>query len=131
MAKCKLLAFLLCDNATRDRHDGKVTLHGLFDRVIAPRTRRDVKIFYVYYRVIVEEPCAVLLRVIDPAGHEVSEGNRRDSLPERGPMQTVWSLSSAFFTRPGNYLLELGQETDNSEPLSLAQMRLAVEESEG
>jgi hypothetical protein len=127
--KCKLLAFLLCDNATRDR-DGKITLHGLFDRIIAPRSRRDVKIFYVYYRVVVEEPCAIALRVIDPAGHEVREGNRRDSLPELGPMQTVWSLSSTFFSQPGDYVLELGQETDNSELLKLAQMRLAVEESE-
>jgi hypothetical protein len=129
MAKARLLAFLLCDNATRDR-DGKISLHGVFDRIIAPRAHRDVKIFYVYYRVVVEQPCAVALKVIDPAGHEVHEGNRRDSLPELGPMQTVWSLSSAFFSQPGNYVLELRQETENSEPLTLAQMRLAVEESE-
>jgi len=129
MAKCKVLAFLLCDNATRDR-DGKITLHGLFDRIIAPRTRRDVMIFYVYYRVVVDEPCAIALRVIDPGGHEVCEANRRDSLPELGPMQTVWSLSSAFFSQPGDYVLELAQEADNSELRTLAKMRLAVEESE-
>jgi len=34
MAKVRLLAFLLCDNATRD-HDGKVTLQGIFDKIIA------------------------------------------------------------------------------------------------
>jgi hypothetical protein len=45
-------------------------------------------------------------------------------------MQTVWSLSSDFFNQPGDYVLELQQQTDNSEPLTLAQMRLAVEESE-
>jgi hypothetical protein len=129
MVKARVLAFLLCDNATRDR-DGKITLHGLFDRIIVPRTRRDEKNFYVYYRVVVEEPCAIALRVIDPAGHEVREGNRRDLLPELGPMQTVWSLSSDFFNQPGDYVLELQQQTDNSEPLTLAQMRLAVEESE-
>jgi hypothetical protein len=130
MAKCKLLAFLLCDNATRGP-DGKVTLQGLFDRIIAPRTPREAKLFFVYYRVVVEEPCGVALRVIDPAGHEVLEGNRRDSLPELGPMQTVWSLSSTFFRQPGNYFLELGQETDSSGLLTLAQVRLAVEVSEG
>jgi hypothetical protein len=130
MAKCKVLAFLLCDNATRDR-DGKVTLHGLFDKIIAPRVRRDVTIFYVYYRVVVEEPCAITLRVIDPGGHEVCEANRRDSLPDLGPMQTVWSLSSSFFSQPGDYVLELAQEADNSELITLAQMRLTVEESEG
>ena len=130
MAKCKLLAFLLCDNATRDR-DGKVTLHGLFDRIIAPRTPGEAKLFFVYYRVVVEEPCAIALRVIDPAGREVPEGSRRDSLPQLGPMQTVWSLSSTFISQPGNYVLELGQETDSSGLLTLAQIRLAVEVSEG
>jgi hypothetical protein len=129
MANCRLLAFLLCDNATRDR-DGKVTLHGLFDRIIAPRTPRDVKLFFVYYRVVVEEPCSIALRVIDPAGHEVP-GNWRDSLTGLGPMQTVWALSSTLFKQPGLYALELTQENDGSEPLSLAQMRLTVEESEG
>jgi len=87
-------------------------------------------IFYVYYRVVVDEPCAIALRVIDPGGHEVCEANRRDSLPELGPMQTVWSLSSAFFSQPGDYVLELAQEADNSELRTLAKMRLAVEESE-
>jgi hypothetical protein len=129
MAKARLLAFLLCDNATRDS-DGKISLHGVFDRIIAPRARRDVKIFYVYYRVVVEQPCAVALKVIDPADHEVHDGDRRDLLPALGPMQTVWSLSSAYFSQPGNYTLELRQETEDSEPLTLAQMRLSVQESE-
>jgi len=128
MAKCKLLAFLLCDNATRDR-DGKVTLHGLFDRIIAPRAPREAKLFFVYYRVVVEEPCAVGLRVIDPGGHEVP-GNWRDSLTDRGPMQTVWALTSTLFKQPGPYKIELTQGNGDSEPLSLAQMRLTVEESE-
>jgi hypothetical protein len=48
MVKCKLLAFLLCDNATRDR-DGKVSLHGLFDKLIAPRTRRWIAACAVRY----------------------------------------------------------------------------------
>ena len=129
MAKCKVLAFLLCDNATRGR-EGKVTLHGLFDRIIAPRAPTDVRLFFVYYRVVVEEPCAIALRVIDPQGHEVP-GNWHDSLTGRGPMQTVWALSSTLFKQPGPYALELTQENDGLEPLSLAQMRLTVEESEG
>jgi len=128
MAKARLLAFLLCDNATRDR-DGKVTLHGLFDRIIALRTSRDVRLFFVYYRFVVEEPCAVALRVIDPEGHEVP-GNWRDSLMELGPMQTIWALTSTLLKQPGPYVLELMQENSGSEPLSIAQMRLTVEESE-
>jgi len=129
MAKCKVLAFLLCENATRAQ-DGKVTLHGLFDRIIAPRPPRDVKLFFVYYRVVVEEPCTIALRVIDPQGHEVP-GNWRDSLTGLGPMQTVWALSSTLFKQPGLYALELTQENNGSEQVSLAQIRLTVQESEG
>jgi len=130
MAKARLLAFLLCDNATRDR-DGKVSLHGLFDRIIAPRDRRDERTFFVYYRVVVTEPCTIALKVIDPAGNEIPENYWRDSLTEPGPMQTIWALNSNLFKQPGPYALELMQENGDSEALSLAQMRLTVEESEG
>ena len=85
MAKARLLAFLLCDNATRDSA-GKVTLHGVFDTIIAPRTRGEIKLFFVCYRVVVEEPCAVALRVFDPEGHELAKSIRRDELPDRGPI---------------------------------------------
>jgi hypothetical protein len=57
-------------------------------------------------------------------------GNWRDSLTALGPMQTVWALSSTLFKQPGPYALELMQENGDSEPLSLAQMRLTVEERE-
>ena len=48
-----MLAFLLCENATKGR-DGKVTLHGLFDRIIIPRSTRDDKLFFVYYKIVVD-----------------------------------------------------------------------------
>jgi len=124
MAKAKLLAFLLCDKATQDRN-GKVTLHGLFDTIIAPRNQREVKNVFVYYRVVVEEPCTVTLRVIDPEGNEVP-GNWRDSLTELGPMQTVWALLTDLLKQPGSYTLELRQENGDSGPLPLAQVRLIV-----
>jgi hypothetical protein len=129
MAKCKVLAFLLCDNATRDR-DGKVTLHGLFDRIIAPRNTREVKTFFVYYRVVVIEPCKVALKVIDPNGNKTPEDYWRDSLTEPGPMQTVWALNSNLLKQPGLYSLELMQENGRSEPVTLAQMSLTLEERE-
>lgn len=127
MVKCRLLAFLVCDNATRDR-DGKVTLHGLFDRIIAPRSPREVKLFFVYYRVVVMESCTIALRVIDPEGCEIP-GNWRDTLSELGPMQTVWALTSTLLKQQGAYTLELMQENGDSESLTLAQMSLTVEES--
>jgi hypothetical protein len=128
MAKARLLAFLLCDSATRDRH-GKVTLHGLFDGIVAPRTPTEVKLFSVYYRVVVEEPCVISLKLTDPGGYEIP-GNWRDSLTELGPMQTVWALSSALLKQPGPYTLELMQENGGSERLSLAKMRLTLQENE-
>ena len=125
MAKARLLAFLICDDATRDR-DGKVTLHGLFDRIIAPRSPREARLFFVYYRVVVTEPCTIALRVTDPGGHRVP-GNWRDKLTELGPMQTVWAVTSTLLQQPGPYLLELIEDDEGVESLSLAQMRLTVE----
>lgn len=125
MAKCELLAFLVCENATKAR-DGNISLHGLFDRIIARRTPRD-KLFFVFYKVMVKEPCTVALRVVDPLGQEVP-GSWRDSLSEIGPIQTIWTLTSALFKHSGAYLLELRQETADSEPLSLARMTLVVDQ---
>jgi len=129
MAKCKLLAFLLCDCATQGS-DGKVTLHGLFDRVIVPQGSAPPKDFFVFYKVDVKEPCAVKLRVIDPGGHEIP-GNWRDSLSQIGPMQTVWALDTSRFMQPGPYVLELRQESDDSRALPLAHMLLIVEKEGG
>jgi hypothetical protein len=126
MAKCKLLAFLLCENATKAR-DGKVTLHGLFDRIIIPRNPREGRLFFVYYKVFVKEPCTIALRVVDPSGQEIP-GSWRDSLSEIGPIQTIWALISDLFKQPGSYVLELRQEAADAEPLSLASMILGVEQ---
>jgi len=129
MAKCKLLAFLLCDSATQDS-DGKVTLHGLFDRIILPQGSAPPKDFFVFYKVDVKEPCTVTLRVVDPVGNEIA-GNWRDSLSQVGPMQTVWALDTSRFMQPGRYVLELRQESDDSTALSLAHMLLIVEKEGG
>ncbi|MGB7590710.1 MAG: hypothetical protein WCD04_06940 [Terriglobia bacterium] len=129
MAKCKLLAFLLCDSATQDS-DGKVTLHGLFDRVILPHGSAPPKDFFVFYRVDVKEPCTVTLRVVDPVGNEIA-GNWRDSLSQIGPMQTVRALDTSRFMQPGRYVLELSQESDDLTALSLARMQLIVEKEGG
>jgi hypothetical protein len=129
MERCKLLAFLLCDSATQDS-DGKVTLHGLFDRVIVPPGAAPSKDFFVYYKVDVKEPCTVTLRVVGPGGNEIA-GNWRDSLSQIGPMQAVWALDSSRFMQPGRYLLELRQESDDLMALSLAHMLLIVEKERG
>jgi hypothetical protein len=125
MEKCELLAFLLCEKATLGP-DRKVTLYDLFDRIIVPRTPAKPKLFFVYYKVVVKEPCTVSLRVIDSLGREVP-GNWRDSLTQIGPMQAIWALTSSLFKQPGPYVLELKQETDDSEALSLATMLFLVD----
>jgi len=128
MLKCKLLAFLLCENATRGS-DGKVTLHGLFDRMIIPGARRDAKLFFVYYKIVVKDPCAVSLRVIylDQLNGEIP-GDWRDSFSELGPVQSIWALTTNLFKKPGKYALELRQEVQGSEPVSLASMLFVVDE---
>lgn len=125
MVKCKVLAFLLCERATREP-DGKASLHGLFDRIIIPRTPANPKLFFVYYKVVVTEPCEVSLKVTDSSGRDIT-GNWRESLTQIGPIQSVWALTSSLFTQPGQYFLELRQGADGSEMLSLASMLLVVE----
>jgi hypothetical protein len=129
MAKCKLLAFLLCDDATRSS-DGKVTLHGLFDRIILPQGSARPKVFFVFYKVDAEEPCIVTLRVVDPAGNEIL-GDWRDSLTQIGPIQNIWGLTTSRFVQPGRYVLELRQESDDLTVVSLADMLLIIEKEGG
>jgi hypothetical protein len=130
MVKCEVLAFLLCEKATRGR-DGKVTLDGLFDRIIAPRTFRDEKLFHVYYKIVVKEPCEVALKVVH-ASEPYSEipGPWRDSLSQTGPIQSHWVLSTKFFHQPGDYVLALMQMSDGSEPLQLASTIMVVDQGE-
>ncbi len=126
MAKAKVLAFLLCENATKGRDD-KVTLHGLFDRIIIPSTARNEKLFFVYYKIVVDGSCTVSLRVMHSSGQEI-RGNWRDSFSHLGPVQSIWGLASSLFNRPGNYVLELRQEIEGSEPVSLANMLFVVDQ---
>lgn len=126
MAKCKVLAFLLCENATKAR-DGKVTLHGLFDRINIPRAPRDEKLFFVYYKIVAEGACTVSLRVVHSSGEEIP-GNWRDSFSHLGPVQSLWALPSSLFKKPGNYVLELRQEIEGSEPLSLVSILFVVDQ---
>jgi len=44
-------------------------------------------------------------------------------------MQAIWALTSTLFKRPGRYVLELKQETDDSEVLSLATMLFVVDQA--
>ncbi len=128
MARCKLLAFLLCENATRDP-DGKVTLHGLFDRIIIPRTAAKPKLFFVFYKIVADQPCTITLSVIDPFNGEIP-GNWRDSIRQLGPMQSLWALTSTLFKQPGCYALDLKEESGDSEALSLASMPFVVEKED-
>jgi hypothetical protein len=126
MTKCKVLAFLLCENATKDR-DGKVILYNLFDRIVTPRTPRSDKPFFVYYKIVVREPCTISLRATHFSGQEIS-GNWRDKHLQIGPIQAVWTLAASLFKQPGHYALELQQEIEDSEPLPLANTLLVVDE---
>jgi len=127
MVKCKVMAFLLCENAIRDR-DGKVSLHCVFDRIIMPRAPKPDKLFFVYYKIVVQEPCAVTLRVDRPFHPEIPKDmNWRDSFTQLGPVQGVWAVTTGLFSAPGSYGFELMQVTERSELLSLASTALVVD----
>jgi len=132
MAATRCLAFLLCDRASRGQ-DGKVNLHGIFDQIVAPctsrrepiRIPRDRTIFYVFYKVVVVEPCRLELRVFDPGGAQVP-GPWSDEIRDVGLMQTVWAVAAHQFKQPGTYTLELREMLPNSTELTLATTELVV-----
>lgn len=129
MAKCKVLAFLLCESASRGA-DGKVTLHGLFDRIVTPLAPRATKTFFVYYKIVVKEPCTIGLRIYylnSQLDNEI-QGDWRDSFSQLGPVQGIWALTTNLFNQPGNYALKLEQVMENSEPVGLADTLMVVDQ---
>lgn len=129
MSECKLLAFLLCDSASKSS-DGKVTLHGLFDRIVVPRGQSEGKLFHVFYKIAVDQPCNVTLRVFDPLNGEIP-GNWRDRIGQPGLVQSVWALTTSLFKQPGPYGLKLALEFDGSEEILLAAILLVVDQQGG
>ena len=126
MEGCKLLAFLLCDSASKSS-DGKVTLHGLFDRIIVPRGPVKAKLFHVFYKIAIDQPCTVTLRVFDPLNGEIS-GNWRDRIGQPGLVQSVWALTTSLFKQAGPYGLKLSLEFNGGKILSLADMLVVVDQ---
>jgi hypothetical protein len=127
MARCKLLAFLLCERASAaPEPDNKVTLHHLFDRMILPRNSEKTDLIFAYYKIVVDAPCTVALTVIDPQQREI-RGNWRHSIGQTGPLQGVWALDTGLFKEPGTYDLELKEEGDGSGSHTLASTRLVVD----
>ena len=127
IATTKCLAFLLCNKATRAA-DGKVSLIGIFDRMVKPPPRDSAarRIFYVFYKVFVGQPCKLELRVFDPLDKQV-RGTWSDDLGV-GLMQTIWVLSTNQFERPGKYTLELRQVSSDLGEVTLATTELVVDE---
>jgi len=143
MADCKVLAFLLCDKTTVDPQ-GRVTLHALFDGIVIspPSTTRrrspftshkNAEGFYVFYKIVADQPCRIALKVLNPTGVEIP-GNWRDSINPQGPSvwQAIWGLSASLFQVPGQYQLDLIQEIDYPMPrsFSLASTPLVVVQGE-
>lgn len=94
-----------------------------------PRAPRPDKLFFVYYKITVLEPCEVTLRVTRPVHPEIPKDMHwRDSFTQLGPVQGVWALTTGFFSRPGSYGFELMQVTALPELLSLASTVLVVDE---
>ncbi|MGH9432656.1 MAG: DUF6941 family protein [Terriglobia bacterium] len=131
MTKAKLLAFLLCDRATRGS-DGKVTVHDIFDRIVLPQIPvhyGDRKLFCVFYKVEALEPCVISLRVVDRQGNEVpvQGGPRHDSIEQTGLMQSLWYLVTDMFQGVGDYRFELRVEGEGSDVQPLATSILKID----
>jgi hypothetical protein len=138
-----LLAFLACARATVDQ-SGRVTLHELFDGLVIPRggaflgprfpgpRRPHEQVFFVFYKVIVDMPCTVILRVFRQSGEEVP-GEWRDPISpataEPSTWQSLWALSVMQFQQPGWYTLELSY-SHGGEPTRLAWTLLLVQTAE-
>jgi hypothetical protein len=121
MERIRCLALLLCDGASRAAN-GKINLHGIFDQiqikvdparpdwVVAkekPAHLNDpTPLFYVFYKVVVTEPCALQLAVEDPRGTSV-RGEWRDEVSGPGLIQTVWCLNLKQFAVAGTYRFRL------------------------
>lgn len=106
---------------------GKVNLRGVFDRITNPQVRKENPgLFFAYYRVDVDQPCTLVLKVFDPLNNEI-RGSWNDDIKEAGLVQSVWALTTTLFKLPGAYRLELRQRARDSEELSLATVRLVVD----
>jgi Family of unknown function (DUF6941) len=114
----RCLAFLLCDGASRAAN-GKINLHGIFDRIYVSESSRGpvgaerpahlsnkTPLFFVFYKVIVKQPCTLQLKVEDPRGGSLN-GNWRDEISVPGTIQTVWCLHLKDFAMDGSYTLRL------------------------
>ncbi len=55
-------------------------------------------------------------------------GNWRDSIGQIGPIQSIWALTTTLFKQPGRYALELKQESDDADVVSLATTLLVVDQ---
>lgn len=128
MATTRCLAFLLCDRWSRAQDD-KVNLHGIFDRIVKPPARDSGprRIFYVFYKVMVGEPCKLELRLFDPRSGPLP-GPWSDEIRDVGLMQTVWALTTNQFEQPGTYTLELREVLPDSTQVSLATTELVVDQ---
>ena len=112
-----------------------MNLHGIFDQIVAPRTswrepirvgrERGRTIFFVFYKVVVGEPCKLELRVFNPLGAQVP-GPWSDEIRDVGLMQTVWALAAHQFKQPGTYTLELREVLPDSTKVRLATTELVV-----
>jgi hypothetical protein len=110
-----LLAFLVCAKASVDE-SGRLTLHELFDGLAIQRSGSfrpqfpKWRVFFVFYKVIADTPCTVMLRVAKPSGEEIP-GDWSHSITaavgEPSTWQSLWALSTDPFQEPGLYQLEL------------------------
>ncbi len=109
MAANKALAFLFCDKAAKGSGE-KVNLYGIFDRIATRQVPAVHALFFVFYKVTVDQPCRIELRVSDPRNSKIS-GPWSDEIKQPGLVQSVWCLKAMDFEQPGTYRFELWRDS--------------------
>ncbi len=100
-------ALLTCDAATRDP-SGKVTLYGLFDRVLSARFPAVHGLFAIYWRCTVPGPGRLSVAILKPDGSVLADLDPVEVGQEGSQvMQGTHTLAGVQFPVDGDYSIIL------------------------
>jgi len=123
----KLLYSIMCDAIARGP-EGKMTLYGIFDRIVArkmPTTHRSLTIVTTWQSG--DREYKMRIRILDPKGKQIF---KTPEMPFKlrgkfAKSEMVVELNNMRFERPGIYLIQvlLNSEVKTEYPLSVMQIK--------
>lgn len=100
-------ALLVCDATARDPN-GKITLYGIFDRILSSRFPVVHPMFAIYWRCAVPGPGRVAVELVKPDGSALAELEPVETTKEAAHvLQGTYALGAFEFPSEGEYLLVL------------------------